>query len=536
MRPFKRTLLDPTAMTTSDALKIHLCFTLRVTPSRVIKDWTKESSEYKFYDIKFFPWQNQFQGEPILAIVGYREVLICNISSDESGPILRILSTVRDLEDLPDNSAALLNSCEWNYITSTSAPLLTITGSTGLIKVLDPLTGSEFTTLVGHGVGTVNDLATHPQHPYILASASLDCSIRIWDLRRTKAAGNENPKEKPCIIICGHGQSHKDGLITVNWHSTGRYIVAAGHDHMISIWTIPDLSDSSPFWDEISHPPRHSDRVKVIHYPHFITAAVHDNYVDHVQFYGDLILSKSCSEEETLVLWKVEGFNSRKEPPGEDAAPKTKEYLDTRSGFMPRPSKETTSTGGHRSSENKERLWPPTAPPPWSRLLSFHIPGSLLFFSRFGLSLPSPAYPDIRPTLAYTNLRSRVSLWDLAALEDKVEPRTREAMEDEDDPEDRPRSSGRGAAGRGGSTPSRSGDNTMLGPNKRIRTKHALHDPFKPMEPHHTIQLSDFKLYTQWGDQFGFQGRGTAWSPDGRWCVAVGEYKNEACAALFERQ
>ena len=214
--------------------------------------------------------------------------------------------------------------------------------------------------------------------------------------------------------------------------------------------------------------------------------------------------------------------------------------------------------GAGTKSETTEPLWPPTAPPPWSRLLSFHIPSSELFYMRFGLSLPSAAYPDIPPILAFANLRSRVLFWDLWALERghdeggqgniKLEGLKRDEVDDEDDPEDRPRSSGRDAAGRGGSVvrtnsqrfakppPSASNSSDSEG-GKRDRTKYPLHDPFKPIEPHSAIQIPGFKFSN---NGHGMQGRGVAWSPDGRWCVVVGEYflKNhgyEACAVIFER-
>ena len=179
----------------------------------------------------------------------------------------------------------------------------------------------------------MNDLSTHPIYPWILASASADHSIRIWDLRH----GMENG-ENACLIICGHGQAHKEGILTVSWHASGRYLISAGHDHIICVWTIPDLDPTSPFFDELksSDTRRSSQETHIVHFPHFVTQAVHSNFVDCAEFYGDLILSKAA-EENKIVLWKVTNFNSKRPPPGPDQAPKTGEFEDTRNGFMSKP-------------------------------------------------------------------------------------------------------------------------------------------------------------------------------------------------------
>ena len=383
----------------------------------------------------------------------------------------------------------------------------------------------------------------------------MDCSIRIWDLRRTKAAGNNDRNQKPCIIICGHAQSHKEGILTVNWHSGGRYLIAGGYDHQIAIWTIPDLADTSTFWGEIANPRRSAERVRVLHYPHFITGAVHDNYVDHVQFYGDLILSKSLFDH-YISLWKVEGFNSHRNPPSDDAAPKTKEYLDTRSGFLPKASRTIhPQHNGVDAPSALEPLWPPTPPPPWQRLLQFEIfdpeqdePGYI--YMRFGLSLPSSTNPKLPPILTFADKQANVLCWDLLALEQgydssdlilKASPSSAvegAATADRVDRSPSRQSDGgnalnRGASGRFSTTPRSKQDSILkfrkIPPAERKRDKYPLHDPFEGIKPHATSKIIGLPTAG------AFTGRGIAWSADGRWCVVVGESGDEALATIFER-
>ncbi len=61
-----------------------------------------------------------------------------------------------------------------------------------------------------------------------------------------------------------------------------------------------------------------------------------------------------------------------------------------------------------------------------------------------------------------------------------------------------------------------------------------IHNPFHEIVPHVTQKIVGFP---QSKDGRPFQGRGVAWSPDGRWCVVVGECLGyEASMALFERE
>jgi polycomb protein EED len=53
----------------------------------------------------------------------------------------------------------------------------------------------------------INDLAISPLTPRILASGSMDHSIRIWSLDPAHA-------KSPTMVKCG-GSGHKEGILTI---------------------------------------------------------------------------------------------------------------------------------------------------------------------------------------------------------------------------------------------------------------------------------------------------------------------------------
>jgi polycomb protein EED len=129
------------------------------------------------------------------------------------------------------------------------------------IKVLNVRTGTLATTLIGHG-DSVNDLAISPVDPTILASVSIDHSLRIWSL-------HPSHEKQPLGAIC-YGQGHKDQVLTLAYHPKGRYILTAGMDTRINLWAVPDDLDKHAG----------SDKPAIVHYPHFSTTEIHTDFVD----------------------------------------------------------------------------------------------------------------------------------------------------------------------------------------------------------------------------------------------------------------
>lgn len=494
-----------------------------------------------FYDAKFYPYAKD---QHVFAVVGDTEIIICRPSDDKTNAI-EVLSTIRDLDIAGTSTGAdapkLLNSCAWAVLDG--MPLLCVAGYSGQIKVFNTLNSALEKTFLGHG-DEINDLRTHPIYPHIIASGSKDNSIRIWSLLPEHS-------KNPCLLILGHGQAHKEGVLTCAFHDTGRYLVSGGLDHLVCLWTLPDLSiEATRIWPG----------TQVVHFPHFITQAIHNNYVDCVSFYGDLILSKAA-EENNIVLWTITGFSSKEPPPGQDTAPVTETFRDTRSGFLRMLQKDTFS---NRLSDQDGEV------PPFQRLLSFSLenPDRDPFYMRFSLLRPSPNYPHLHPMIAMMNVKTKLLVWDFTRLRIGHDGRFEE--ESERLRPKKPKSGGRKyllAHNRGHNdstngvmSPSLSRDDsgrersdslmTDTNPSSSLPSegpsttstsitgygpvpmppmsrKYDISDPFKKLDPHHVVRVPKFPAQ--------IVGRQATWSPDGRWLVVVGESDGDAIMILYER-
>ena len=215
-------------------------------------------------------------------------------------------------------------------------------------------------SLVGHG-REINDLAVSPADPSILASVSVDLTVRFWSLR-------SEHQSQPCVLICS-GDGHREGLLALSFHQSGRYLLTGGMDHAVKLWQIPDdIGEGAPN----DHPP-------TVHFPHFTTKDVHHNVVDCITWYGDLVLSKAA-EECKIVLWLIEGFAAQEVPPFR--APTDSSAYSTTSAF-----------GGS-----------------YQRLLQFDTPNTPSFYMRFSLSTSSHI-------LAIGDINGKVMYWSLQDLE-----------------------------------------------------------------------------------------------------------------------
>lgn len=78
-------------------------------------------------------------------------------------------------------------ACAWTLDAATAAPLLLLAGKTGRLAAVDAAAGVLRACLEGHG-SAINDVAVHPARPQLVATASRDHSLRLWNLR-TRCAG-----------------------------------------------------------------------------------------------------------------------------------------------------------------------------------------------------------------------------------------------------------------------------------------------------------------------------------------------------------
>lgn len=517
-----------------------------------------------FYDVKFNPYQDPLV-TPTFAAVGGRDVLICRTTYKGKTDSIDILAAYRDDEwDDEDIQPDVLNSVCWSHLPSfPDTPFVCVAGPSGKIKVLNATTGELTQTLIGHGA-EINDLVTHPKFPWIIASASGDNSVRLWSLLPHRASN-------PCLYILGHGQAHKEPILTCAFHQTGRYLLSGGLDHMICLWTVPDLSNtiqpSPPValaeTDTSSHPNSHKNspepssglETSMIYFPHFLTTAVHSNYVDCVAFHGDLILSKACKENK-IVLWSITNFSSTAPPLPSSRAPKTHTFRDTRTAFVP------------DSSQT----------PPLNFLLSFSCPHAEPFYIRFSLLPSAPTNPPTHPILAFSNTNGHILFWDLKRLElgwddgyrhptyltkKTITSTTKDGLlharptkrrkgiptftggSTNDTPSIRSLSPEReGSSHRSSSlissTPATSASigASIPAPPKVNRKLYDISDPFKPIKPHHDIPLPKTWMTARqvaWSPTFRGGANGEDVGYGGRYCVVAGESAENGVLCVLRR-
>ncbi|KAK4193562.1 WD40-repeat-containing domain protein [Podospora australis] len=327
-------------------------------------DYAAETAE--IFDIKFYPYNPP--GSPaIFAATSKKHVAVCRLvqATDKDANPCELIQMIRD-----DDKDANNFSCCWSKDTITQRPWLCVAGKDAKVKVYDVKEGKLVKTLVGHG-GDISDLATSPANPSIIASVSNDTTVKIWSLAPEHA-------QQPCICILG-GEGHQYDLLSVAFHDNGRYILSAGHDQVINLWALPEF------------PSTHVSTPIVLHYPHFSSSEIHNNLVDCVAFYGDLILSRACHED-TIVLWRIEGFSSDDPIPAPlDAPTPTDMAKQTRSYFAPTLSRDR--------------------PAMFTRLAQFHTPDcGVQFYLRFRMFHA----PGKHPILAFANAKSKTMFWDLA--------------------------------------------------------------------------------------------------------------------------
>lgn len=445
----------------------------------------------EFFDVKFCPFQ-PLDCDPVFAAISKKHIVLCRLSqnSGDANPC-EVIKIIRD-----DDGEASGCCCTWTRNPITGVPYICVGGGDAKVKIYDATDGNLAECFVGHG-GDVNDLATSPMDSSIIASASDDTSVRIWSI-------DPKHKEQPCLCILA-GEGHSWNLLSLAFHDTGRYLLSAGHDQVINLWTIPDLP-TEPIVTPLQ-----------VHYPHFSTSAVHSGIVDCVAFYGDQILSRACHDN-VIVLWRIEGFSSDGPPPAPSTAPTLQNVVPTsnedpgrltRSAFVPATS--------------------PICPAQYTRLLEFHTPScGPQFFMRFKLH----HVPGQNPVLAFCNAAGNIFFWDLKRLTvyRDIIGTLRDARRDKSKvvqlpnwlkpvvPRQRSDAVGRfrnAGSDRDSTASGQTGhvEGTDFSPEtlESWASRYSLEDPQEPLRAHKTESSSA-----------NFVGRQAAWSPGGEWCVVVG--------------
>jgi polycomb protein EED len=347
------------------------------------------------------------------------------------------------------------------------------------------------------GVQGVNELAVSPIDPYILASGGADRSIRIWSLDPTY-------ERQPMAAIC-YGEGHKEAVLTVGFHRNGEYLLSGGQDARVCLWRVPTFTQ-----DELG-----TDRPRLHHYPYFSSNEVHSDFVDCTKFHNDLIFSRA-SKENQILLWRIDNFSSEKEAPTDPAVPGSQAVRVAAPVVLPESVRSgTQSAWGGR----------------FQRLLTFSQPDSDPFFLRFTLF----SLPGVRPILAAGNTKSKIFFWDLYRIEEGDEAEASEKPNSKKPAGDSTPLLKTGSLGKAArlrvqttregsiaSNASSAADST--GAVEKIRGNSSnIGDAFAPIQAHKTVEIKKIE-YTQ---------RASAWSPCGKWYVAVGDHN---MIAVFHRE
>lgn len=176
-------------------------------------------------------------------------------------------------------------TCCWTLNLTTHEPILVLGGKRGVIRVIDiDLTTNvtiEPKNLIGHGDG-INQLKVASHYPYLIASASKDHSIRLWNIQTNV-----------CVAIFHGIGAHRDSVVSIDFNFKCTKLLSGGCDHIIAIWDLTTPQMKAAIEQSTKYKTNKIAFKTVIDlFPMFSTRLIHQNYVDCVEWFGDLILSK----------------------------------------------------------------------------------------------------------------------------------------------------------------------------------------------------------------------------------------------------
>ncbi|KAL7424983.1 hypothetical protein Q5752_000670 [Cryptotrichosporon argae] len=206
---------------------------------------------------------------------------------------------------------ALFTAC-WTVHPVTHHPLIIAAGDSGVLYVVDAVDRTLLRALKGHGAA-VYAVRAHAAHAHVVASASHDNTVRLWNLLGSDSpawgsGGNENyamgkADEGGCAVAIVGGArpgGHVDGVIALDFHPTRQLLATGGGDRRLKLWPLPPLPAPELDTTVPRPPPR-------ISFPLFTTKRIHRSAVASIQWLTDNVLASRDIEE--LALWRWAGMD-----------------------------------------------------------------------------------------------------------------------------------------------------------------------------------------------------------------------------------
>jgi polycomb protein EED len=225
-------------------------------------------------------------------------------------------------------------------------------------------------------------------------SASRDMSVRLWNL----SSGE-------CVAVFAGDAGHRDDVLTADFHSSGERIISGGVDHAVNIWSItPEIKRALALSYLPTHartPPgmgqggRSARPFPTVHSQHPLWSSdqVHTDYVDHIRYFGEYILSKST--EARIQMWKLRPATGS---PAEKVVGNTVQPAVAASAASCADGAAGAASGAATGAGHKLVA---------HHLCNFEIPECDIFFMRFAIDYPCLRY------LATGNRAGVIHIWSL---------------------------------------------------------------------------------------------------------------------------
>ncbi|KAL3118950.1 hypothetical protein niasHT_003733 [Heterodera trifolii] len=239
------------------------------------------------YSVSFNPFTHS-EAPIYFATVGKNRVSVY-LCPPEKG-----FQLVRQFED-QDAKDEFYYTVTWAYNLEKAQHVLVVGGFRGIIRVISPLNGRLHCALIGHG-DSINELCTSPVSPMIVASASKDLTVRIWNVTYSQ-----------CLAILGGTNGHRDQVISLDFDSSGAFLATASMDHAVKLWHIGKGTEVHENITASLRGQLNSVQSVEMHFPICHSKDQHTNYVDCVRIFHNFIFSKSC--ENCITMWKFGKFS-----------------------------------------------------------------------------------------------------------------------------------------------------------------------------------------------------------------------------------